>query len=172
MVQLVQTRPKISYGFVPEKLQKGIFWGHPVQWKLKIWTHLWPNRNGLSCEDFTIGCLPFEILRIDNFFSFFFYKCYMYTKVFIQLEIMTVTVNLNSINTNINQETTKSCVNFFGAVNIGWHEGNSRACNLEVNHKRAKTNLNSGNQQKVSLHLQNPVSIRSLAWGAFCCNYQ
>ena len=102
----------------------------------------------------------------------FFYKCYMYTKVFIQLEIMTVTVNLNSINTNINQETTKSCVNFFGAVNIGWHEGNSRACNLEVNHKRAKTNLNSGNQQKVSLHLQNPVSIRSLAWGAFCCNYQ
>ena len=111
------------------------------------------------------------IWNIEDWYLFFF-KCYMYTKVFTQLEIMTVTVNLNSINTNINQETTKSCVNFFGAVNIGWHEGNSRACNLEVNHKRAKTNLNSGNQQKVSLHLQNPVSIRSLAWGAFCCNYQ
>ena len=37
----------------------------------------------------------------------------MYTKVFIQLEILTVTLNLISIVTNINTETTKSCVNLF-----------------------------------------------------------
>ena len=64
------------------------------------------------------------------------------------------------------------CQSFFGSVNVGWHEGNFRVSSLEVNHKRKKTNLNSGNQQKVSLHLQNPVFICSLAWGAFCCNYQ
>ena len=58
----------ILRSFCLEK-ERRIFFGTPYTMKTETWIHLWPNRNRLSCEDFTIGCLPFEILRIDIFFT-------------------------------------------------------------------------------------------------------